>query len=54
VIFVPFDRGRPSGMPIDVLTGFVKANGDAMGRPVGVVVDARGGDMGREDLLSAA
>jgi glucose/arabinose dehydrogenase len=42
VIFVPFDGGRPSGTPIDVLTGFVKENGDAMGRPVGVAIDARG------------
>ena len=42
VIFVPFDGGRPSGTPIDVLTGFVKENGDAMGRPVGVAIDNRG------------
>ena len=41
VIFVPFNDGRPAGMPIDVLTGFVK-DGDAFGRPVGVVIDARG------------
>ena len=26
-------------MPIDVLTGFVDENGDAMGRPVGVAID---------------
>ena len=42
VIFVPFSAGRPSGQPIEVLTGFVKENGDAMGRPVGVAIDARG------------
>jgi glucose/arabinose dehydrogenase len=29
----------------DVLTGFIKQNGDAMGRPVGVAIDSR--DAGR-------
>ena len=42
VIFVPFANGVPSGAPIDVLTGFLSAKGEAMGRPVGVAV-ARGG-----------
>jgi hypothetical protein len=31
VIFVPFADGRPSGMPEDILTGFVDASGDALG-----------------------
>ena len=31
VIFVPFGDGRPSGAPIDVLTGFVDEDGDAHG-----------------------
>lgn len=44
VIFVPFDNGRPAGMPQDVLTGFVNENGEAMGRPVGVTLD-RNGDL---------
>jgi glucose/arabinose dehydrogenase len=39
VIFVPFSGGRPSGPPVEILTGFVRPNGDAMGRPVGVAVD---------------
>ena len=43
VIFVPFSGGKPNGMPIDVLTGFVRENGEAMGRPVGVALDSRGG-----------
>src|SRR3954471_479167 len=30
VIFVPFANGMPSGKPIDVLTGFIHDNGDAM------------------------
>ena len=39
VIFVPFGDGKPSGEPIDVLTGFLSADGDAKGRPVGVAID---------------
>lgn len=50
VIFVPFANGAPSGMPVDVLTGFVKDNGDAMGRPVGVVIDGRGGLLVADDV----
>jgi glucose/arabinose dehydrogenase len=50
VIFVPFTSGRPDGMPIDVLTGFVKPNGDAMGRPVGVAIDSRGGLLVADDV----
>ena len=44
VIFVPFKDGRPSGNPVDVLTGFLKDDGSgvAHGRPVGVAIDARG------------
>jgi glucose/arabinose dehydrogenase len=50
VIFVPFANGRPSGTPIDVLTGFVLDNGDAMGRPVGVAIDRRGGLLVADDI----
>ena len=50
VIFVPFSGGKPSGMPIDVLTGFVLENGDAMGRPVGVVIDKRGALLVADDV----
>ena len=39
VVFVPFSGGRPSGKPIDFLTGFLK-DGEARGRPVGVLFDA--------------
>ncbi len=39
VIFVPFERGKPAGAPIDVLTGFLSEEGNAFGRPVGVVID---------------
>ena len=53
VIFVPFSGGKPNGMPIDVLTGFVGDNGDAMGRPVGVALDQRGGLMVADDVGNA-
>jgi glucose/arabinose dehydrogenase len=47
VIFVRFAAGRPTGLPVDVLTGFIDARGKAQGRPVGVVIDKAG------DLLVA-
>jgi glucose/arabinose dehydrogenase len=50
VIFVPFVNGNPSGPPVDVLTGFVKDNGDAMGRPVGVAIDKRGALLVADDV----
>ena len=50
VIFVPFANGKPAGMPIDVLTGFVRENGEAMGRPVGVAIDSRGGLLVADDV----
>jgi glucose/arabinose dehydrogenase len=50
VIFVPFVNGMPSGIPVDVLTGFVRENGDAMGRPVGVAIDSRGGLLVADDV----
>jgi len=50
VIFVPFNGGSPSGAPIDVLTGFIRDNGDAMGRPVGVAVDKRGALLVADDV----
>jgi glucose/arabinose dehydrogenase len=42
VIFVKFDGGKPIGQPTDVLTGFLNADGDARGRPVGVAIDKQG------------
>ena len=50
VIFVPFTSGTPSAAPIDVLTGFVRDNGDAMGRPVGVAIDKRGALLVADDV----
>jgi glucose/arabinose dehydrogenase len=42
VIFVPFRDGKPSGDPIDVLTGFLSPEEEAYGRPVGVAIDKHG------------
>ena len=50
VIFVPFDDGRPVGDPVDVLTGFLSAEGDALGRPVGVVFDRQGALLVADDV----
>ncbi|MDP1863589.1 MAG: sorbosone dehydrogenase family protein [Thiobacillus sp.] len=50
VIFVPFEAGRPAGMPEDVLTGFRNAQGQALGRPVGVVVDRAGALLIADDV----
>ena len=50
VIFVPFAGGKPSGLPVDVLTGFLSAEGSAYGRPVGVAVDKTGALMVADDV----
>jgi len=50
VIFVPFADGRPSGPPIDVLYGFLSADGKALGRPVGVVLDKTGALLVADDV----
>jgi glucose/arabinose dehydrogenase len=50
VIFVPFTAGKPSGLPIDVLTGFLNEKGDAMGRPVGVALDKSGALLVADDV----
>ncbi|MGH8611684.1 MAG: PQQ-dependent sugar dehydrogenase, partial [Gammaproteobacteria bacterium] len=50
VIFVPFSGGKPSGMPVDVLSGFVNDDGDAFGRPVGVAIDKRGSLLVADDV----
>ena len=50
VIFVPFAEGRPSGPPEDVLTGFLSADGYALGRPVGVAIDRAGALLVADDV----
>ena len=50
VIFVPFADGKPNGQPEDILTGFINDEGDARGRPVGVVVDKSGALLVADDV----
>ena len=40
--FVAFNGGRPVGTPVEVLGGFLSAEGKAHGRPVGVALDKQG------------
>jgi glucose/arabinose dehydrogenase len=49
-MFVPFEQGHPAGPPQDVLTGFLSADGDALGRPVGVAVDRKGALLVADDV----
>ena len=53
VIFVPFANGKPAGEPIDVLTGFLDEDGNAQGRPVGVIVDKTGALLVADDAGNA-
>lgn len=53
VVFVPFEDGKPQGQPIDVLTGFVNKDEEAMGRPVGVAIDRQGGLLVADDVGNA-
>jgi glucose/arabinose dehydrogenase len=50
VIFVPFHDGEPSGEPMDVLTGFLTPDGEALGRPVGVAIDRQGALLVADDV----
>jgi glucose/arabinose dehydrogenase len=53
VVFVPFSGGKPSGPPEDILTGFVNENGEANGRPVGVITDKTGALLVADDVGNA-
>ncbi|MBY0268653.1 MAG: sorbosone dehydrogenase family protein [Burkholderiales bacterium] len=54
VIFVPFENGKPSAdVPLDVLTGFLSADGKAYGRPVGVALDRQGALLVADDVGNA-
>ncbi|GEP09760.1 PQQ-dependent sugar dehydrogenase [Methylobacterium gnaphalii] len=50
VIYVPFENGKPSGKPMDVLTGFLNADERAQGRPVGVTLDKSGALLVTDDV----
>ncbi|MBO9641845.1 MAG: sorbosone dehydrogenase family protein [Pseudacidovorax sp.] len=53
VSFVPFIGGKPSGAPRDFLTGFLSADGKALGRPVGVALDKSGALLVADDVGGA-
>jgi glucose/arabinose dehydrogenase len=50
VIFIPFTNGMPNGAAQEILTGFVDADGNARGRPVGVTFDKRGALLVADDV----
>jgi len=50
VVFVPFQNGKPSGPPRDLLSGFLNGKEEAQGRPVGVVNDGHGGLLVADDV----
>ena len=51
VVFVPFVGGRPTGKPVDVVTGFLDRQKDkTFGRPVGVAVDRFGALLIADDV----
>jgi glucose/arabinose dehydrogenase len=50
VIFVPFHDGKPSGQPVDVLTGFLGPSEEAFGRPVGVAIAKDGALLVADDV----
>ena len=50
VIYVAFENGRPVGMPIDILSGFLSPEGNAFGRPVGVALDKKGALLVADDV----
>lgn len=52
VVFIPFADGRPSGPPVDFVSGFLTEDGQTRGRPVGVTVDPRGALIVADDLTN--
>ena len=50
LIFVPFAAGRPTGPPIEVLTGFLNSDHEARGRPVGIALTPDGSVLVADDV----
>ncbi len=52
VVFVPFSKGKPSGKPVDFLTGFIAdtAKSEVYGRPVGVTILTDGSMLVADDV----
>ncbi|MCC8364310.1 sorbosone dehydrogenase family protein [Lysobacter sp. A6] len=53
VVYVPFANGKPQGEQQDVLTGFLDAEGNARGRPVGVAMAKDGALLVADDVGNA-
>lgn len=53
VVFVPFADGKPAGAMQDLLTGFLDAEGNARGRPVGIAIQQDGGILVADDVGNA-
>jgi glucose/arabinose dehydrogenase len=53
VVFMRFKDGRPTGLPQEVLSGFVSSEGAAYGRPVGVALDRQGALLVADDVGNA-
>ena len=54
VIFLAFKDGKPQGMPVDVLSGFLQGDGGmSHGRPVGVTIDKNGALLVADDAGNA-
>ena len=39
---MPFEAGKPTGKPVDIVTGFLSDKNEARGRPVGLALDKGG------------
>ncbi len=50
VIFVPFEKGKPVGQPINLLTGFLDEDGQAQGRPTMLAIDKNGALLVSDDV----
>ena len=50
VIYIPFENGKPSGDPIEVVGGFLDAEGHARGRPAGMALDGTGALLIADDV----
>ena len=53
MVFVPFQDGKPSAAPVEVLGGFLGPEGDAYGRPVGVAIAKDGALLVADDVGNA-
>ena len=50
VIYIPFNAGAPDGMPEEFVGGFLDADGNARGRPVGLAIDNEGALLIADDV----